>query len=973
MRRAIGGLIAVLRRFKIEAGTEELADWIWYAAQRGASIERTEKPFESEKNSPAEKAQSALARKPQSAPAKKPQSAPAEKPQSVLAEKPAEPGPVRTETRHEPAAEVYSPPLGETEAEREQKNDLPFRSPGGRALPHPLEITQALRPLIRHVPSADGLVLNEATTAQQIAQSDVWLPIFKKKSARWLELLLVIEESPSMRLWHHTVKELRRLLEQQGAFRDVRTRILKTGAKTQAVGLYTEGAKTSVNYRELINPVRKRLIFVITDCISPAWQSEPLLQWLDAWGKVHPLTIVQMLPQTLWPQTRLRNARFVMVNTPGPAAPNRFLKSGQISLSPWLRKPDELKKFKQIAHPLVTLEPGFLENWAKAVAGAGDIAIPAFLLKPERISGTRQPQTEIDEDKRLRDFRAAASPTAFRLAVYLAAAPLRLPIMRLVQRVMLPESRQVHLAEFFLSGLIKRAGTGEETGNPDEIDYDFIGSLRDKLLDAGLVTDAVSVQESVSEYIAEHYGSAIDFQALIANPEEAKNIQVASGHEKFAKVTRKVLERLGPNYSKVIGQLSEFRPFHDLLSDRTPGPAMIFLAGGFFRMGDDKSGWDNEKPAHLVILNEFSVGQYPVTFEEYDLFCEAVEREKPNDEGWGRGKRPVINVSWDDAVAYCEWLSEQTGQTYRLLTEAEWEYACRAGSETAYGFGNDEKQLAEYAWYDENREKGSVHPVGKKKPNGWGVYDMLGNVLEWVQDWYGDYSKDTQTNPNGLESGSGRVVRGGSWKLVAKTCRSTYRGSWIQDDRNHSLGFRLARTGPLSSSPFTLPDMTRLLDGTFNTSVSQLPISRDHVRDFWVDSIMKESSRIWATNIEEFTGSYGRQVKSELLKAQALAILRGCEIKRVFVYSIQEILDEKKRKMLLDVMMAQSLLGIDVYAIRDVDFYGLIDYEKSIGGKDFIVINHRALYITHFKEREVSSTELMVPENVRELKKVEKA
>ncbi|MCP4698361.1 MAG: SUMF1/EgtB/PvdO family nonheme iron enzyme, partial [Gammaproteobacteria bacterium] len=169
--------------------------------------------------------------------------------------------------------------------------------------------------------------------------------------------------------------------------------------------------------------------------------------------------------------------------------------------------------------------------------------------------------------------------------------------------------------------------------------------------------------------------------------------------------------------------------FRDTLKDGTQGPAMVWLPAGKFRMGDIQgSGYDDEIPVHEISLDAFAIGVYPVTFEEYDKCAEAIGGEKPPDNGWGRSRRPVIAVSWDDAAAYCEWLSGQTGHKYRLLTEAEWEYAARAGSDADYCFGNlDKWLLKEYAWYVENAE-GKTHPVGEKQPNVWGLYDMHGNV-----------------------------------------------------------------------------------------------------------------------------------------------------------------------------------------------------------------------------------------------------
>jgi formylglycine-generating enzyme required for sulfatase activity len=183
------------------------------------------------------------------------------------------------------------------------------------------------------------------------------------------------------------------------------------------------------------------------------------------------------------------------------------------------------------------------------------------------------------------------------------------------------------------------------------------------------------------------------------------------------------------------------KKIHDKLTDGTNGPAMVELPGGTFRMGSpDGVGLSDEHPQHEVAVEAFAVGECPVTFDEYDRFCEATGRGKPGDEGWGRGRRPVINVSWHDATAYCKWLSEETGETYRLLTEAEWEYACRAGSDTEYCYGDDPAKLGEYAWYYENAGLKS-HPVGEKLPNAWGLYDMHGNVWEWCADEYRSYEK----------------------------------------------------------------------------------------------------------------------------------------------------------------------------------------------------------------------------------------
>ncbi|WP_133512478.1 SUMF1/EgtB/PvdO family nonheme iron enzyme [Candidatus Thiosymbion oneisti] len=253
------------------------------------------------------------------------------------------------------------------------------------------------------------------------------------------------------------------------------------------------------------------------------------------------------------------------------------------------------------------------------------------------------------------------------------------------------------------------------------------------------------------------------------------------------------------------------------------GPEMIWLPGGTFRMGSTQIvDNDREQLPHAVTLGPYAVGKYPVTAGEFRDFAEATGyRTRAEQEGgtWVRDKdgyepkqdanwrnpyidqddkHPVVCLTWDDAKAYCNWLSKQTGQTYGLLSEAQWEYACRAGSETTYCFGDDEGQLGDYASYVRNAGD-RTRPVGERCANAWGLYDMHGNVWEWCGDWFADYSADFEQDPHGPESGSTRVVRGGSWVSDASGCRSAYRHRNGPSYCNNDLGFRLSRTGPLHS------------------------------------------------------------------------------------------------------------------------------------------------------------------------------
>ncbi len=216
--------------------------------------------------------------------------------------------------------------------------------------------------------------------------------------------------------------------------------------------------------------------------------------------------------------------------------------------------------------------------------------------------------------------------------------------------------------------------------------------------------------------------------------------------------------------------------FQDTLKDGSKGPEMVVIPAGKFWMGSDKArdaeADEAELPRHRVLIAKpFAMGKHQVTFEDYDRYAEASGRERPAEAGWGRGTRPVISVSWEEAVAYAKWLSEQTGKRYRLPTESEWEYAARAGSATRYWWGDDVRQDG-HVWANcadcGSEWDGKQAPVGSFEPNPWGLHDMLGNVLEWVQDcWHDEYQGAPEDGSAWEESDycARRVVRGSGFGL----------------------------------------------------------------------------------------------------------------------------------------------------------------------------------------------------------------
>lgn len=253
--------------------------------------------------------------------------------------------------------------------------------------------------------------------------------------------------------------------------------------------------------------------------------------------------------------------------------------------------------------------------------------------------------------------------------------------------------------------------------------------------------------------------------------------------------------------------------------DLDVGPEMVVIPDGSFIMGSpeaEERRRENEGPQHKVTFAKpFAVGRFAVTFDEWDA-CAAdggCNGYKPADEGWGRGLQPAINVSWDDAKAYIDWLAKKTGKPYRLLSEAEWEYVARAGSSTAFWWGNSISPhqanygsvLADVFGFlspkpstGEPRQRTSA--VNSFEPNPWGLYQVHGNVWEWTQDCYHDSYDGAPTDGSAWISGGyvTRVARGSSWVDVPDLLRSASRTGGPSDTRGRGIGFRVARTLPAS-------------------------------------------------------------------------------------------------------------------------------------------------------------------------------
>ena len=239
----------------------------------------------------------------------------------------------------------------------------------------------------------------------------------------------------------------------------------------------------------------------------------------------------------------------------------------------------------------------------------------------------------------------------------------------------------------------------------------------------------------------------------------------------------------------------------DSFRDCTECPEMVVLGSGSYRMGS-ADGNERELPVHAVTIGApFALGKYEVTFEEWDACvrgggCPRGEGVAA-DRGWGRGRRPVIRVSWDDAQRYVRWLSGKTGKSYRLPSESEWEYAARSGTDTAYSWGDGiGRNRANCRGCGSRWDDKQTAPVGSFGSNGWGLHDMHGNVFEWVEDCWNVNYKGAPRDGSAWRSGecSVRVLRGGSWFSVPSNLRAAIRFWVTTGNRNNGVGFRVAQT-----------------------------------------------------------------------------------------------------------------------------------------------------------------------------------
>ena len=461
--------------------------------------------------------------------------------------------------------------------------NLPLRVADAPSIRESLELMRSLKSFqTLRIDSGKGLILDDTKSAERTAAEGFLALVLKPELEALFELALVVDESKSMLIWRHTINELKTLLQGSGFFRDVRTWGLVTdenGKISFRPGIgKTANKQRSASHRELIDPEGRRLILVVSDCVAAIWRNGAVNSILKDWTKSQSVAIVQMLPDWLWLRTGLASGASVILGSLAPVMRNKSLLIKELLL--W----KDIDLDRGIKVPVFTLDPQVALNWSQMVAGKSDANTSGFVFPEElkvksRSHSQKKPQNQsqnqsqnksqnqktnpdINPEKRVERFRMTASPMARKLAGLLAAAPvITLPVVRLIQENLLRESRQVHVAEVFLGGLLRPLDEIETDTNPDRVHYDFMHDEIRNILLAGPAQDSVNVLDIVSEYVAKNLGKSVkDFVAYLKEPETTDNQSDREQVKAFAEVTTQILKQLGGDYAAFARELEGESP-----------------------------------------------------------------------------------------------------------------------------------------------------------------------------------------------------------------------------------------------------------------------------------------------------------------------------------------------------------------------------------------------------------------------------
>ncbi|NEQ72138.1 MAG: SUMF1/EgtB/PvdO family nonheme iron enzyme [Okeania sp. SIO2C9] len=468
-----------------------------------------------------------------------------------------------------PQKNSYAEVAPKTDSPSSNKGYLPIKVPDVSSLRHPLEIARAFRPLMQYISYGKAVLLDEEVTVENIAELEgICVPILKPPLELQLDLALVIDRSDSMIFWQQTTQELQQLFKRYGIFRNVQTwgMVTDTEGKIRLKQGIRQNSYSHNFYspQKLIDPTRRRLILVVSDCVSNIWRNGKAFSLLESWGKHNVVAIVQILPERLWLRTALSLGVMVQLDCLQPIVPNSNLFIREI----WFGSGHNLQNGIKV--PVFSLEPELIETWSEMVVGKGTIGAGGFVFSSSLNQEPKQivENTEIESltsKERVYNFEMSSSKIAQNLAKLLSAAPvINLPIVRLIQKNFLSESQQVHVAEVFLGNILKPKSLITPDTNSDEVQYQFIDEeVRDILLKNSPRKNSEEIITVISQDFAKRLGKSLqEFLALLKKPDELERLKTENNVadldiKYFATVTTKVLKRLGGAYARFAEEIEK--------------------------------------------------------------------------------------------------------------------------------------------------------------------------------------------------------------------------------------------------------------------------------------------------------------------------------------------------------------------------------------------------------------------------------
>jgi alpha-amylase len=518
--------IGLLRQAGLDPDAEAIADALWLARFQARSPPRSSPPDAYSREGGPQPSQSPLVDAPADLP-----------PPRDDGRKPL-PTP-QVATTH-PDSRIFPDVL----ADRRGRRASPVQVPAASALPGALNIARALRPLGRRHPAPHRRMLDEDATAEAVAQFGIVRPVLVPMPERWFNVALVVDASRSMEVWRTSILEFQRLLERQGAFAQISRWRLLVGDR---VSIESAGCQAR-DVSALNDPRGRTLILIVTNGVAAFWDGDPIARALAAWSAHGPVAILQVFAENHWAHTVLGPAT-CWVRAIVPGAAGRAL---EVRSQSWGdRGPDGERP---LTVPVLSLAPDRVARWAGAVMAMGQQPTPAVVFRPgvtaadwpsepEPSTGPLDPRAQVER------FRSIASSEAFRLICHLAAVPLMLPIMRMVQRQIFREPRIEHLGEVIASGLIERVAPPDANADPDTVLYDFVVGVRDVLFGAVQVGSVFEirarVQSALKAFVERQLGHAIiNFRAFILD--RKGEYELPPTLEAFVEIERDLLQRLWP-------------------------------------------------------------------------------------------------------------------------------------------------------------------------------------------------------------------------------------------------------------------------------------------------------------------------------------------------------------------------------------------------------------------------------------------